>query len=62
MKKKIDKNLALKIKVYEICPKMIEIANQRLLTFGKVSTIYLMRKLKCTEKVAKSIITILEAA
>ena len=62
MKKMIDKKLALKKKVYEICPKMLEIAQQRLLSFGMLSTIYLMRKLKCTEELAKSIISTLQAA
>ena len=62
MKKMIDKKLALKKKVPTICPKMLEIAQQSLLSFGTVSIIYLMRKLKCTEDMAKSIISTLEAA
>ena len=48
MNQKLDKKLALD-------PKMIEIAQLGVLNFGKISISYLMRKLKCSESMAKEI-------
>lgn len=48
MNQKLDKKLALD-------PKMLEIAQLGVLNFGKISISYLMRKLKCSESMAKEI-------
>jgi hypothetical protein len=43
-----------------ICPKMMEIAKQGLLKHGKISSVYLVRKLKCSYPMAWLIIMALE--
>lgn len=53
---KVDEKLALKAKIDESYEQMLEIARQGLLKFGKLSTFYLMRKLKCTQSMANKII------
>lgn len=35
-----------------LCPKMLKIAREALLKFGKLSSPYLRRKLKCTHSIA----------
>lgn len=40
----------------KICPKMLQTANEGLLKFGRISIPYLIRKLKCSESMAKDII------
>jgi hypothetical protein len=49
MKERLDEKLALDAQ-------NVEIAKKGLLKFGKLSTCYLMRKLKCSDSKAKEII------
>ena len=57
-----DKKLALKKIPPHLNENLLLDAQDGLLKFGNLSICYLMRKLKCTEQVAKDIIIYLKAA
>ena len=55
MKNKVDKKLAVNEKLLGFEPEFMEICQDGVLKFGKISITYLMRKLKCSAPVAKKI-------
>lgn len=64
MKTKIDTKLALKENssilkkdLMDLNPEIVEIARLGVLKFGKISSSYLMRKLKCSRSRAKDLMT-----
>jgi len=60
--KNLDKKLALKPKVDKIPPQLMQIAQDQVLKFGAISKYGLMRKLKCSESMAKEICAVLRSA
>jgi ribosomal protein S25 len=58
---KIDDKLALDRFGSLLTPKIVKVVEEGVLKYGMVSNYYLMRKLKCSESMAKMIILQFEA-